>query len=209
MTVSIDLGDYPRSTSLAKRIRGRVQNEVSRFNTRRRLQGCGAKSLISAPAFLHGGRHIEIGKRTTVMTGSRIEAFGMGESPVSLRIGDDCRIGPGVHLGAAISLAIGNNALFASNVYVTDHDHDWSDPRDPASVNRRLICDPVSIGEYAWLGERAMVLKGVSIGHHSIVGAASVVTSDIPPYSIAVGSPARVIRRWDPSTEEWHRVEPG
>ena len=71
----------------------------------------------------------------------------------------------------------------------------------------RVLASPVEIGANVWLGERVCVLRGVTIGEGSIVGAGSVVTKDIPPRSIAVGAPARVIRRWDEAAHRWVPVD--
>ena len=125
-----------------------------------------------------------------------------GHPPV-IRIGDGTVIQPYAHIAAAQSVEIGKGALFASHVYISDHDHDYSDPNDPVVSNARIMCAPVKIGDFAWLGERVVVLKGVTIGERSIIGAGSIVTKDIPPLSIAVGSPARVIRRYDEALGEW------
>ncbi len=192
--------------SFIGRVRRRSAGAIKRMRTLRRVHTCGPGSFIDKPVALSGGRSIRIGSRSVVMRGARIESFGLGDDPISLDIGDDCNIGPGAHLAAVASVQIGKGVLFASGVYVTDHDHDWSDPRDPASTNGRLLQEPVSIGDFVWLGERVMVLKGVAVGERSIIGAASVVTSDIPPYSVAVGTPARVIRTWDFDACEWVRV---
>ncbi len=111
------------------------------------------------------------------------------------------------HIGAAESGRIGRGVSIASSVYISDHDHDWCDPGEPAILNERLRTAAVEIGDFVWLGERAIVLKGVTIGAYSVIGAGSIVTRDVPPYTLAVGAPARVIRRYDHERRLWTPVK--
>ncbi len=197
------------SMGLFRRTLRRLRSARNEFATRRMVACCGRRAQIDKPMMVHGGRFICLGERTLIMRDARIEAFGLGENKISLAIGARCVFNPGVHLAAADSVSIGDRVLFASGVYVTDHDHDTSDPSDPPSVNRRLVQAPVRIEDFVWLGERVMVLKGVTIGERSIVGAGSIVTTDIPPYSMAVGAPARVVKAWNPSACCWELVGRG
>ncbi len=174
---------------------------------RHRLAEFGNGSRIDHPAFVIGGESIKIGTRVLVHRGSRIEALNPANGVTRISIGDGVTIHPGSHIGAVDSITIGNGVLFASGVYMTDHDHDFSNPEEPVIGNQRVLTAPVHIGEFVWLGERVMVLKGVSIGERSIIGAGSVVTADVPPYSIAVGVPARVIRIYDRQAKRWARVD--
>lgn len=171
---------------------------------RRRLGAMGAGSSIASPCWLHGERHISIGANVTIWRHARLEAIptDAGNAP-QLIIGDGAVIQPYAHIAAAQRVEIGRGALFASHVYISDHDHDYADPEDPVVSNGRVVCAPVSIGDFAWLGERAVVLKGVTIGERSIIGAGSIVTRDVPPLSIAIGAPARVIRRYDHGLKKW------
>lgn len=133
----------------------------------------------------------------------RLEVRASPDAGAVLSIGDRTQIHPFVHIGATSGVEIGSDCLFASHVYITDHDHDWRDGSKPVSSSRVLLTAPVTIGDGVWLGERVCVLKGVTIGDGAIVGAGSVVTKDIPARCIAVGSPARVVKRWNDETREW------
>jgi len=113
----------------------------------------------------------------------------------TISIGDYCLISPGVRISAAQSINIGNNVMFAANVYLSDSDwHGIYNRIRPFRCNK-----PVIIENNVWLGERVIVNKGVTIGENSVVGAGSVVTKDIPANSIAAGNPARVIKSINPS----------
>jgi lipopolysaccharide O-acetyltransferase len=145
--------------------------------------------------------------------GLRLEALGNSStnSPL-IHIGADVAINDYVHIGAVESVFIGDRVLIASKVFITDHDHGCygkgnvhSDPRTSPS-ERELFSSPVVIEEDVWLGESVSVLAGVRIGKGTIIGALSTVTKDIPPYSIAVGSPARVIKEFNVGNEKWERI---
>jgi acetyltransferase-like isoleucine patch superfamily enzyme len=92
------------------------------------------------------------------------------------------------------SVKIGKDVLIAPGVDVMDRDHIFSNKRLPIKFQGH-ISKPVEIGDNCWLGVKVTVLKGVKIGKGSLIGANSVVTKNIPPYSIAVGAPAKVIKK--------------
>ncbi|MFH0909938.1 MAG: acyltransferase [Planctomycetota bacterium] len=193
---------------LLARLLGRACRALRAVYWRRRLASFGPGSSIDRPAHVVGFRSIAVGGRVEIHRGARIEALGDPDGGVVLRIGDGAKIHPDVHIGAVRSVTIGRGALLAGRVYITDHDHDFSDPDDPPVSNRRVTAAPVSIGDYAWLGEAAMVLKGVTIGERSVVGAGSVVTRDVPPLSLALGAPARVVKRYDRARRAWVKADP-
>ena len=91
-------------------------------------------------------------------------------------------------------LVIGDNVLIASDVFICNYDHGM-DCLSESYLNNELVSAPVVIEDGVWLGDKAIVLKGVTIGEHSVIGAGSVVTKDIPDDVVAVGNPCRVIRK--------------
>jgi acetyltransferase-like isoleucine patch superfamily enzyme len=112
-----------------------------------------------------------------------------------IEVGDHCLICPGVRLSAATRIEVGDDCMLASGVTISDADwHDLRDRTQPVGATR-----PVRLERNVWIGERAMLTKGVTIGENSIVGAGAVVADDVPANSIAVGNPARVVRRLDPA----------
>ncbi len=112
-----------------------------------------------------------------------------------LSIGHYALICPGVRIHAATSITIGNGVMLAHGSYVTDSDwHGIYDRCQPVGKTA-----PVEIGDNAWIGDRAIVCKGVRVGENSIVGAGSVVVRDVPPNTIAAGNPAVVVRELDPN----------
>ncbi|HSV14851.1 MAG TPA: acyltransferase, partial [Tepidisphaeraceae bacterium] len=83
--------------------------------------------------------------------------------------------------------------------YITDHDHGLDPSRPPLA--QQMIAAPTRIEDWVWIGANAVILKGVTIGQRTIIGAGSVVTRDLPPNVIAVGVPARVVRQREASDE--------
>jgi len=118
-----------------------------------------------------------------------------GKSP-KIEIGNNCLIRRGAHITAVNSIVIGNNLLTGTNVFITDNSHGCTDytslclPPDerPVTSSGKVI-----IGNNVWLGNNVCIMPGVIVGDGVVVGANSVVTHDLPPYSIAVGAPAKVI----------------
>ena len=123
-----------------------------------------------------------------------------------LEIGDDTTIGYHSHIMVIGHLKIGKHVLIADKVYISDNMHAFEDVTKPVAA-QPLLLKPVEIEDEAWIGENVCVLPGVRIGRHSVIGSNSVVTKDVPPYSVAAGVPAQVLRRFDFESRQWRRVE--
>jgi acetyltransferase-like isoleucine patch superfamily enzyme len=119
-----------------------------------------------------------------------------GERLGRIEIGDYALVSPGSQIISSVGISIGVNTMLASGVYISDSD--WHGTYDRTREAGQAA--PIVIEDNVWLGLRAIVGKGVRIGKNSIVGAGSVVTSDIPPNVIAAGNPASVRRELDPAT---------
>ena len=111
-------------------------------------------------------------------------------------IGDRCLIGRGSGIVGHFAIDIGDDVWTGHHVYITDQNHGYEDIHRPISAQTQPE-RAVRIGDGSLLGFGTVVLPGVTIGRHVVIGANSVVTSDIPDFSVAVGAPARVIRRFD------------
>jgi acetyltransferase-like isoleucine patch superfamily enzyme len=103
-------------------------------------------------------------------------------------------------------IEIGRNVLFAERVFLADSGHGYGNVCEPVSVQLMALLGAVSIGDDCWVGINVVVIGNVRIGRHVVVGANSVVTRDLPDYSVACGAPARVIRLYDPAKEIWIRT---
>ena len=103
------------------------------------------------------------------------------------------------------SVEIGDDVWTGPNVYITDQNHDYRDITQPIGA-QAMPERAVSIGSNSWLGTNVVILPGAQIGRHCTIGAGAVVTGVIPDYSVAVGNPARVVRRYDHELNEWVRA---
>jgi acetyltransferase-like isoleucine patch superfamily enzyme len=137
------------------------------------------------------GNHVTFGGKPNFIFGNRLNA------EPELVIGDHTFIGHGCCFAVAKSLRIGNHCLIAGDVRISDYDG------HPVDAERRRAGEPtpsesvraVVIHDDVWVGERVLILKGVTIGPRSIVGAGSVVTRDVPPDVVVAGNPARIVKR--------------
>lgn len=156
-----------------------------------------------------GKNRISIGKDTYIGPGSEIICLEQHYGRLldsSIVIGDHVRITSRCRITCADSIIIQDDVLVAPDVFITDSDH-GTDPTVPGGYScQPLITKKTVIEKGVWLGQRVCVLSGTKIGKHSIIGANSVVTHDIPEWSIAVGAPARVVKQWDMEKKEWVRV---
>ena len=157
----------------------------------------GSHSVIQLPVRLKNPSRIAIGSNVFVGAGAWIQALEAGDEPV-IEIGDGASIAGHCVISAAASIRLGTHVSFARGVYVADHTHEYADISRPMLSQGITDIAPVEIGDGAWLGENAMVLPGVRIGRRAVVSANSVVTRDVPDYSVAAGAPARIVRRFGP-----------
>ncbi|MGH3851996.1 MAG: acyltransferase [Pseudonocardiaceae bacterium] len=154
----------------------------------------GPESRIAPPLRLGGAARMHIGARVYIGSGSWLNCIDTPENSgrrVLLSIGDDVIFSGSCTLSAVHEVRIGDRALIARGVYISDHTHRRGDGRTLLGVGPAAA---VIIGDGAWLGQNSCVLPGVSIGAGAVVGANSVVTENIPPGGVAVGAPARVLK---------------
>jgi acetyltransferase-like isoleucine patch superfamily enzyme len=167
--------------------------------------------IIRFPFDLRGKNYMSIESGFTTGVGCRLEAYPVGENKV-LHIGKNVQINDYVHISAMENVTIGENVLIASKVFISDLNHgsygtnDIHDSPDIPPDKRKLYAKPVIIEDNVWLGEFVSVLSGVTIGKGTIVGANSVVSKNLPPYVIAVGTPAKVVKKYNFETRRWERV---
>ena len=154
--------------------------------------------------FVNRGK-IELGNSVIIRPSTRIYA---GNSQSVVSFGDRTEIGEHSTISSCNRVIFGNDVLTGPHVFVADHNHAYENPHVPVS-KQGVMCnheDEVVIGEGSWLGTNVVIVGNVHIGKHCVIGANSVVTKDIPDYSVAAGIPAKVIKRYDFEREEWVRV---
>jgi acetyltransferase-like isoleucine patch superfamily enzyme len=136
--------------------------------------------------------------------GSIIEDFTTVNNGVGdVLIGNKTIIGIGNTLIGPI--AIGNDVMLAQNIVISALNHGYQDVSISPS-RQKVICKPIIISDRVWIGANCVITAGVKLGKHSIVGAGSVVTKDIPDYSVAVGNPAKVVKQYNSQTGLWEKL---
>jgi acetyltransferase-like isoleucine patch superfamily enzyme len=142
--------------------------------------------------------HFSIGNNSTIEDFSTINN-GVG----NVEIGNNSLVGLGnVIIGP---VKIGNNVILAQNIVASGLNHNYTDIEQPIHKQGVSVA-PIVIDDDCWIGANTVITAGVTIGKHSVVAAGAVVTKDIPPYSIAVGNPSRVIKRYDETQKEWVKI---
>jgi len=154
------------------------------------------------------GENIRIGNRVLIGYKSWLAASPQtGAASCQLEIKDGCSIGNFNHIYATKSVIIHQNVLTADKVYISDNLHGYQDITLPILQQKIVQNGVVEIGDGCWIGENACIL-GVKIGRNSVVGANSVVTKDIPDYSVVVGAPAKIIKRYCSESGQWKKTKP-
>lgn len=165
-------------------------------------------------SFIYGIKYMKIGS-VTLGRHCRIEIiteYNNKKLNPCLKIGERVSINDRVHIGCANYIEIGDDCLFANNIYISDHNHGMYKGDKQSSIfepviERDLDYDKsIIIGKNVWIGEGVAVLPGAKIGDNSIIGSNAVVIGEIPANSITVGVPAKIIKQYDKNTKSWLRV---
>lgn len=185
-------------------IRKNIRSFVDSFIFRMRVLkngGYAAKSMI-----VSNQKYINIEERVRIKKGYRIECY-PSFSDIKLYpkviFEDGVIIGPYLTIFCADTIRIGRNTIFAGNVTLISENHGTNPVIEKPYHAQPLTTGPISIGEGCWLGHNVSVLPNVKIGKKCIVATNSVVTHDIPDYSIAAGIPAKVIKHFNFETNKW------
>ena len=167
--------------------------------------GYGHKSTIVSPLKIIGKDNIYIGNHVTIKYKVGLGATSLKGSDCKLIIEDGCVIGNFNHIFATKEIILHKNVLTADRVYISDNMHGYENIHVPIMHQDVVQKSVVEIGEGSWIGENVCII-GANIGRNCVIGANSVVTHDIPDYSIAVGVPARVIKQYDTTINRWRIV---
>jgi acetyltransferase-like isoleucine patch superfamily enzyme len=157
----------------------------------------GPRSLIHSPLLLHNPHFMHIGSGVSIRNGIRMESFQTDPERIPyLRIGDGTMIEQFVHIVCHNRVIIGSNVAIAPMCGIVDATHPWTVSPEVANPGAQIIDDDafVEIGDGTFVGMGTVILPNVRIGKQCYIGANSVVISDIPDYSLAVGAPAKVVR---------------
>lgn len=175
---------------------------------------------------LYGVPHVKglyIGPRCKVAGAKRITLWGgvnlrsdnmlIALPSGKIEIGEGFDMGVYSRIGSRGYVKIGKDVLTGPHVFIADFNHGYADPTKPV-IKQADSYTPskegkptLEIGDGSWLGTNVVIAGNIRVGKHCVIGANSVVTKDIPDYSVAVGIPAKVIKRYNFDTEQWEKVE--
>jgi serine acetyltransferase len=171
-----------------------ARNKLFSWSMRASFMSFGPKSTIQMPVVVHGSRRIAIGADVFLGADSWLNVLG---EQALLEIGDGTRISGHCVISAVDHVRLGRHVLLGRNVFITDHNHGTTEPNTPIGDQDLQSIALVYIEDNVWLGQHSVILPGVRVGRGAVVGANSVVLDDVPPRSVVVGAPARVVRHLD------------
>lgn len=190
-----------------KRICNLLYSRFFRFFFKKHFLFFGEKSNVIFPLSIDGMENISIGNHVYVAYKTWLAAVPLtGAEKCELIIGDGTNIGNFNHIYATRSIIIGNNVLTADKVYISDNLHGYEEITVPIMKQPIKQIGNVIIGDGTWLGENVCVI-GAKIGKNCVIGANSVVNKDIPDYCVAVGTPAKIIKRYCIDNQEWKETD--
>ena len=152
---------------------------------------CHPPNTLMNVQYIRIGRATMIGPQVALSAGMVPGQHCISDTVVS--IGDRCLIGRGSGIVGHLSIEIGDDVWTGHHVYITDQNHGFDDPTRPIAQQVQPE-RPVRIGSGSWIGHGSVILPGTTIGRNVVIGANSVVSGEVPDFSVAVGAPARVVR---------------
>ncbi len=174
-----------RITEAPPSIRWHVGQVATNVIYRRAFGSLGPGSVIVAPSILRGVENIHVGADCAIYPGAWL-ACEPGGGP--LRLGDRNYLGHDVHVHATDPVEIGSDCIIAHGAFISSADHTRGEDRKGV-----VKTGPIRIGDRVFVGQRAIILGGVTIGDGATIGAGAVVTRDVPADGIAAGVPARLL----------------
>ena len=165
----------------------------------------GSNLFVGLRSRVTGEGYIKLGKNVTVQSDCFIVTFPKNKG---LIIGNNVIIGQFSRIGCKNSVIIKDNVFTGPNVFIADYNHNYSNIKIPIREQDDVVyTEGVIIKRDTWIGTNVAIVGNVNIGKHCVIGANSVVTHNIPDYSVAVGCPARVIKRYDFNQNKWVKVK--
>ena len=168
----------------------------------------GQKTIIHPPFHSNNIRQVFLGKHCSIHAAGWvycISRYAGKEYSPHIEIGDNTYIGHRVHIIACGKMTIGRHVMIADGVYISDNLHGFEDISLPIMQQPLKHPGTVTIEDEVWIGENVAILPNVTIGKHSVIGANSVVTKDVPEYCVAAGVPAKIIKRYNKKSKTWEK----
>ena len=158
---------------------------------------------IVRPRFISIGDNVRIGKNTDIY----VHPKHPGLKEFILEIGNNVHIGNYNIIGARNSVVLEENVLLGPGVIIVDHSHHYDNVEIPIKLQAVSEGGLVRLERDCWVGANVFIFPNVTVGRHAVIGANSIVNRDIPPYSVAVGAPAKVIKQYDFDLKQWVRLD--
>lgn len=182
---------------------------IKRIYLKRRVETLGKNSNIGKKSEIVGGRYISLGNDVSIQSYAKICCFDRYYNQIlhpKLTIGNKCFFNRFLTVYCADELIIGNECYFGANVTITNENHGIN-PILGCYGTQNLSTSRVIIGNNCWIGDKAIILPGVTIGDNSIIGAGSVVTKSVPAFSMSTGVPAKIIKKWNQDSNSWEKYQ--
>lgn len=168
----------------------------------------GKNLIITPPYILRGAENINIADNVTLLPGLRMMTFKEKVNcSCSISIGAGCYFCYRLTLLAGADISIGKNVLIGSDVSIVSYNHGVCPESKIPYKDQNLIPKAIRIGDNCWIGDKVVITAGAIIGNGCVIGAGSIVTKEIPDFCVAVGSPARVIKKWNFKSHKWEKCE--
>lgn len=155
---------------------------------------------------IEGGQYIAIGSNVQIFKNCRLQALTINTNNPSILIGNLIRIWSNSQISCANSITIEDGCALGANSFITDVTHDYESIDVCQYESKLKVLAPVIIGSGTWVGRNAIIM-GCKIGKHCVIGSNAFVTRDIPDYCVVVGSPARIIKRYNVDSKQWERTD--
>ena len=191
----------PPAISTLRWIAKRFANPVRTFLLRHSHVGAG--SYLAPDVHVLGWRHTFIGRDTVLCEGVCVNINHRETEGTGVFIGDHCFIGRRNFLNSGTEIVLKDFCLTGPDCRFNGADHVFSDPFRPYIATGTTEDSSIVLGVNCWLGANVTILGDVAIGHGCVIGSGSLVTKSAPPFSLLVGSPARIVKRYDALSHQW------
>ena len=185
-------------------IKSRIRKceDIIKFKLKNKSVAVGKNIILRNPQYISCGKNVVIGDESKLLCWDSYGEEQYNNLP-EIQIGDNFHATRNFTVQCAQKVVIGRDVLVASNVFIIDYNHGLN-PLTMSYLENPLIRGRgVFVDDGVWIGNNVIVLPNVHIGKKSIIGAGSVVTKDIPEYCIAVGNPAKVVKKFDIKEKKW------
>jgi acetyltransferase-like isoleucine patch superfamily enzyme len=181
----------------------------------RRFKSAGLRISIGPHFVAHNHDRISVGDDVAIARGVTLRAltvYPWSDPPQrfdpEIVIGRGCFINRDCEIAAVRRVVLGENVMLAQGCYISDNNHGYEDTSRPVKAQPLVTPGEVHIGDGSWVGANCVVVGNIRIGKNCVVGAHSVVNGNLPDFCVAVGTPARIVKRWDAASRSWHRTNP-